>query len=135
MTSADKITNYIINKKSEDNKILKTSVKDKISSYNKTNTEDNKTHETEDKQTNNVVQKLKLSSEKTTKMTLPANSNVRKKIAKYQELSTKDECVIGGGMCAMHNVKVIRVLKPSRMSVINKDGSLGWRMSEKTTLA
>ena len=68
-------------------------------------------------------------------MTLPANSNVRKKIAKYQELSTKDECVIGSGMCVIHKVKVIRVLKPTRMSVINTDGSLGWRMSETTTLA
>ena len=42
---------------------------------------------------------------------------------------------IGSGMCAKHNVKVIRMIKPKIMSVINKDGSLGWKSSEATILA
>ena len=50
-------------------------------------------------------------------------------------LAKSEECVIGSGMCAKHNIKAIRVLKTMRMSVINKDGPLGWRLCETTILA
>ena len=116
---------------------MKTSVKHIISTYNNTNKIDNKTQEEDNNQTSKVVQTVKKSFENITKKTLqthPKENTVKSRIASYQELTKGEECVIGSGMCAKHKKKVIRVLKTKRMSVINKDGSLGWKQGETTIL-
>ena len=38
-------------------------------------------------------------------------------------------------MCAKHNAKVVRVVKPRRMRVVDKNSAIGWKMSEVTILA
>ena len=38
-------------------------------------------------------------------------------------------------MCAKHNAKVVRVVKPKRMRLVDNDGVIGWKMSEVTILA
>ena len=49
--------------------------------------------------------------------------------------SDGDKCLIGSGRCAKHNTRVVRVVKEKRVSVVNKDGTVGWKMCEVTTLA
>ena len=38
-------------------------------------------------------------------------------------------------MCAVHNTRVIRSVNMRRVSVVNKDGTVNWKMCEVTTLA
>ena len=75
----------------------------------------------------------------TFKTTPAANMNVKissisDKILKFQELSQGDECVIGSGRCATHNVKIVRVVKSVRKSEPVEGGGLRWRLCESTIL-
>ena len=45
------------------------------------------------------------------------------------------KCLIGSGGCANHNTRVVRVVEQKKTSVVNKDGSIGWRMCEAVILA
>ena len=65
----------------------------------------------------------------------PTKKTVSKKIDDYQKLARGGECVIGSGRCGFHNCKLVRSVNYKKMSVINKDGSLGWTRREVTILA
>ena len=62
--------------------------------------------------------------------TPPAKKTVSKKIIDFQKLARGGECVIGSGRC-----KLVRSVNYKKMSVINKDGSIGWTRREVTILA
>ena len=63
------------------------------------------------------------------------NDNIQKKILRYQEVSDNgDTCLIGSGRCAKHHTKLVREVTNKRVSVITKEGSLGWKMCEGTIL-
>ena len=93
--------------------------------------EDRKTAGIENTQMNN---KKKDNITKPT-FTTPARKTVSKKIIDFQKLARGGECVIGSGRCGFHNCKLVRSVKDKKMSVINKDGSLGWTRREVTILA
>ena len=61
-------------------------------------------------------------------------TSVSDRIQRFQELSDGDECVIGSGRCATHNVRVIRNVMNVRKSVQNEAGEVRWRLSESTVL-
>ena len=62
------------------------------------------------------------------------NRKVKDNITMFQKLSDGVECVIGSGMCAGHNVKLIRNVKMKRCSDIDERGLVTWSMREVTTL-
>ena len=45
-----------------------------------------------------------------------------------------DECVIGSGRCATHNIKVVRTIMNVRKSEQNEAGVMRWRLCESTVL-
>ena len=67
--------------------------------------------------------------------TTPAKKTVSKKIIDFQKLARGGECVLGSGRCGFHNCKLVRSVNYKKMSVINKDGSIGWTRREVTILA
>ena len=56
------------------------------------------------------------------------------RILRFTELERGDECVIGSGRCATHNVKIVRVMKDVRQKYLDENGALRWRLSETTVL-
>ena len=56
------------------------------------------------------------------------------RILKFQELSQGNDCVIGSGRCATHNVKIVRVVKKVRKSETAEGGGVRWRLCESTIL-
>ena len=52
----------------------------------------------------------------------------------FQELEKGHECVMQGGMCSTHNVKLVRSVTEKKMSVMNEDITIAWRMGEAVTL-
>ena len=56
------------------------------------------------------------------------------RILRFTELERGDECVIGSGRCATHNVKIVRVMKDVRQKYVDENGALRWRLSETTVL-
>ena len=60
--------------------------------------------------------------------------NVRERIVSFQEQSLKNECMIGSGSCAMHNVKCDIIVDTVRRSAITEDGSLQWRLCDTQCL-
>ena len=50
------------------------------------------------------------------------------------ELERGNECVIGSGRCATHNVRTVRVMKNMKQRYECDDGSLKWRLCETTIL-
>ena len=60
--------------------------------------------------------------------------NIKENIRMFQELEKGHECVIQGGMCSTHNVKLLRNVTEKKMSVKNEDGSVVWKMGEVVTL-
>ena len=61
-------------------------------------------------------------------------SNISEKIMRFQELVEGDDCVIGSGRCATHNLKIVRVIKKIRVSEPSEGGGISWRVSESTIL-
>ena len=59
---------------------------------------------------------------------------VRENIKKFQELSEAGECVIGSGMCAKHNTKLVRNVIMKKCSNVSNDGTVSWTMREVTVL-
>ena len=81
------------------------------------------------------MKKFELIDKKLTFTTIGKKTHVKTKIDNFQKLARGDECVIGSGRCGSHNCKLVRSVAVKKMSVINKDGSLGWSRREVTTLA
>ena len=83
-----------------------------------------------------IVRELKNNFDKITKKTFPDSSaGVKKKIENFTQMTADSEkCLIGSGRCAKHNTRVQRVMKNKRVSVVNKDGSIGWKLCEFTVL-
>ena len=46
------------------------------------------------------------------------------RILRFTELERGDECVIGSGRCATHNVKIVRVMKDVRQKDFDENGAL-----------
>ena len=91
------------------------------------------------KKDDSIVRKLKKNFEETTKKTFSSidsgNKTVEKKIESYTQMTTdSDRCLIGSGRCAKHNTRVQRVVKNKKMSMVNKDGTIGWKVCEVTEL-
>ena len=68
---------------------------------------------------------------KMTFSTLPnaRKSSISEKILRFQELAEGDDCVIGSGRCATHNLKIVRVIKNIRVSEPAEGGGINWRVS------
>ena len=68
---------------------------------------------------------------KMTFSTLPTarKSSISEKILRFQELAESDDCVIGSGRCATHNLKIVRVVKNVRVSEPAEGGGINWRVS------
>ena len=65
----------------------------------------------------------------------PGNKSVKKKIENFAQMTAdSDKCLIGSGRCANHNTRVQRVMKNKRVSVVNKDGTIGWKTCEVNAL-
>ena len=60
--------------------------------------------------------------------------NVRERIVSFQELSVKNECMIGSGSCATHNVKWDKIVDTVRRCAITEDGFLQWRVCDTRRL-
>ena len=61
-------------------------------------------------------------------------NRVSDKILKFMELERGNECVIGSGRCATHNVRTVRVMKNVKQRYECEDGSLKWRLCETAIL-
>ena len=74
---------------------------------------------------------------KTTFSTItPKKNMVKKKIEELLLLTKNDnKCLIGSGRCAKHNTRVTRVIEKKRVSTVNKDGSISWKMCEVAILS
>ena len=53
---------------------------------------------------------------------------------RLQKLSMKDECVLAGGRCRTHSVKLYRTCRKKKMSVVGGDGSVKWVYRDVTCL-
>ena len=63
-------------------------------------------------------------------------NSIKKKIDDIKHLTENDnKCLIGSGRCAKHNTRVNRVIENRRVSTVNKDGSVSWKMCEVTILS
>ena len=135
--SINKITNYLSKKKTgsgdtgtgvvmEDKKTVETAQKITRS------VEDKKTPDTIVKK---ALKKFETKETKLTFITPSKKTHVMKKIDNFQKLARGEECVLGSGRCGSHNCKLVRSVALKKMSVVNKDGSLGWTRREVTTLA
>ena len=61
---------------------------------------------------------------------------IRDRIKSLEKFSKADEkCVMGSGMCATHNCKLVKQIIEKRTSCIDKNGKIGWLMREGTSLA
>ena len=135
--SNNRITNYLLKKKTgnqeaEQGVVLKDKNDMKTTQKTVRSTEDKKTPD------NRVKKDMKKFEKNGTKLTFTTPSKktlVKTKIDNFQKLARGDECVIGSGRCGSHNCKLVRSVVVKKMSVINKDGSLGWSRREVTTLA
>ena len=92
-----------------------------------------------DNEDDSVVRKLRKNFEDTTKKTFrnigSGNNIVKKKIESYTQISRdNDNCLIGSGRCAKHNTRVQRVVKNKKVSVVSKDGFIGWKFCDVTEL-
>ena len=143
--SRNKISNYFVRKRNEDSDWgkmtpLKTTASDKET---KSMLPTISTMKTTPNKEEDVVRKLRSKFENEAKKTfinLEDDRNdrncVKKKIENFKMMSTNNEkCLIGSGRCASHNTRVVRVVKEKRVSGVNKDGTVGWKMCEVTTLA
>ena len=135
MPSMNNILNYFGRKKTEEGKM--TPLKTTVTSDNPRTAERTTPIDSED---DLMVRKLrKKNFEITTKKTFTTIGNgknsVKKKIENYTQLARDSKnCLIGSGMCAKHNTRVQRVVKSKKMSVISKDGTVGWRFCDVTDL-
>ena len=85
-----------------------------------------------------VKKKVKDIEKNETKLTFVSplrKTTVGTKIDNFQKLARGGECVLGSGRCGYHNCKLVRSVVKKKMSVVNRDGSIGWTMREVTTLA
>ena len=65
----------------------------------------------------------------------PGGKGVKKKIENFMKITNdNDRCLFGSGRCANHNTRLQRVVKNKKVSVVNKDGTIGWKTCEVTTL-
>ena len=138
--SVNKISQYFV-RKHEDNQTLKTtSVKEMIGKL-----EDRKpallSEKTEGIGSSNVMKLKKMYDDnnmmKKTFSNIPRkdDNNIQKKIMIYQEASdNSDSCLFGSGRCAKHHTRLVREVTNKRVSVVTKEGSLGWKMCEGTIL-
>ena len=53
----------------------------------------------------------------------------------FQELQRGGECVMGSGMCAEHNVRLVRKVTNKKVSVVDDNGVVTWTTREVTILA
>ena len=60
--------------------------------------------------------------------------SVSDRIQRFSELERGNDCVIGSGRCATHNVRIVRILKDVRQKYLDENGLLRWRLSETTVL-
>ena len=74
------------------------------------------------------------SSMKTTFGQALAKENVRKKIARFEDMLDKEECVIASGMCGLHHCRVERDIVQKRVSSEDKHGNIQWTMREGAIL-
>ena len=137
--SANKISQYLV-KKSEDKQLLKTTEVQKMIDKIEDKKETLVSKKTETEMKTTVKDLKKIFDVKDVKTTFSdindkKNVNIQKKILSFQEVSDKgDTCLFGSGRCAKHNTKLVREVTNKRVSVITKEGSLGWKMSEGTIL-
>ena len=60
--------------------------------------------------------------------------SVSDRILRFSELERGNDCVIGSGRCATHNVRIVRIMKDVRQKYFDENGLLRWRLSETTVL-
>ena len=131
-----------LNKKGDMMKYV-TSQKKKIDNYEQTHIQTMNNSEDNNTKKNNKNDNMK------NKITVPLNKNtiekkltfeptveqgVAQKINNFRRLSEITKCVIGIGYCSGHNVKLERKVKMKKMSYIEKDGNIGWRLREVTSI-
>ena len=74
-----------------------------------------------------TTNKLKITFNKTPSV---RKSSINEKILRFQELSESNDCVIGSGRCATHNLKIVRVIKNVRISEPVEGEGVKWRLRE-----
>ena len=93
----------------------------------------------EDMSVRGLVNKFEKSPRSMTKTFTTINENdrtIRKKIENFKQLSMEGEkCLIGSGRCARHNTRVVGLVEERNVSVVKKNGSIGWKMFDVLILA
>ena len=82
----------------------------------------------------NLNLKCDTSGMKTTFGQALCKENVRNKIARFEGMLNKEECVIASGMCGLHHCRVERDIVQKRVSSEDKHGNIQWTMREGTIL-
>ena len=63
-----------------------------------------------------------------------ARTKIKERIKSFEKFNSPDECVLGSGMCATHNTKLIRIMKERKVSCVDKCGQISWVMKEVAAL-
>ena len=77
------------------------------------------------------IEKTEAKKTFTQQRTLSVSQNIKR----FEELNKGGACIIGGGYCRVHNEKLVREVKPQRVSTTDKNGTIKWTIGEVTTLA
>ena len=137
--SSGGIKRYLV-RKHEDNDDIQASTSDDSERMRKISPlEKNIPSQKEDRSVRGMVTKFEKLPKDMKKTFTSVGENARgisKKINEFNNLSeTNGKCLIGSGRCASHNTRVVRVVQHKKTSVVNKDGSIGWKMCEAVILA
>ena len=133
--SSGKITNYVVKKIGGDVPTVdvKTTRNVKMTQQQEDNLSKNVG---EDNDKNMMVESMNGSMIKNvnTVKTTFAGTRPKGSLGRLQKSGMKDECVLVGGKCRTHGVKLYRSCTKKKMSVVGKDGSVKWVYTDVTCL-
>ena len=134
--SGEKITKYFVKKNTEEVDITRTTEDKLYCEQNKNNISSpgrQEQEQSEKTERNKEDLNIKRDVKKTFGRAL-SKENVRNRIARFEEIVRKEECVIASGMCGLHLCRVEREIVQKRMSCEDKHGNVQWTMREGTIL-
>ena len=137
MPSNEKITKYFV-RKHQDEDDIKQQSEDKT--YQEQDNSDILSQRRQEQElcemTGRYQEELKrdISDMKRTFEQAMSKENVRNKIARFENIKNKEECVIASGMCGLHHCRVERDIIKKRVSCEDKHGNTQWTMRVGTIL-
>ena len=83
------------------------------------------------RQTDNMVKdECEEGRKKTTFSNMLRKKSVKENIRMFQDLVDEDDCVLGGGWCVKHNVRLVRSVSKKKIASVSEEGGTTWLRGE-----